>query len=231
MEYQKPPVRIKRKTLLIFEDYSKSRDNRKFFRWTTRILINFLDLQIGNFQKGEGFKNAIDFNGTRREWGEKRSLSFVWMVYFWRHNATAASVNLAPPQLLIASAQHCSTLFPPSNPNAQNSFYARYYARLLLLWLLFARQKLVGYLTIDQWRKMWPTNSVFYSSTEFCSMSDKSSMYWISCAVLTRNGRFPISSQFHKRIRYFDGQINKTSSKIWHLIGFIYSAEFQQFPW
>ena len=71
------------------------------------------------------------------------------MVYFWRHNATAASVNLAPPQLLIASAQHCSTLFPPSNPNAQNSFYARYYARLLLLWLLFARQKLVGYLTID----------------------------------------------------------------------------------
>ena len=144
MEYQKPPVRIKRKTLLIFEDYSKSRDNRKFFRWTTRILINFLDLQIGNFQKGEGFKNAIDFNGTRREWGEKRSLSFVWMVYFWRHNATAASVNLAPPQLLIASAQHCSTLFPPSNPNAQNSFYARYYARLLLLWLLFARQKLVG---------------------------------------------------------------------------------------
>lgn len=32
---------------------------------------------------------------------------------------------------------------------------------------------------------------------------------------------FPISSQFHKRKIDFDGQINKTSSKIWHLIGFI----------
>ena len=139
-------------------------------------------------------------NLTEKVVFDKRSLSFVWMVYFWRHNATAASVNLAPPQLLIASAQHCSTLFPPSNPNAQNSFYARYYARLLLLWLLFARQKL---LLGSSWvkskrssRKMWPTKFViFVYSYSVRSRADKSSMYWISSQVLTRNGHLDLTVQ------------------------------------
>ena len=43
-----------------FSRLLKSRDNRKFFRWKSKIFN-----KLGNVQKG--FKNAIDFNGTLGE--------------------------------------------------------------------------------------------------------------------------------------------------------------------